>query len=59
MLGVSDHVHVENAIRVKLVHDVLRRYADGGDEELGAGLNDDVDKLVELSLGVVVAARER
>ena len=32
-----------------------RRYADSGDEQTGARLNDNVDKLVQLSLGVVIA----
>jgi hypothetical protein len=53
---VADHVHVDDAVLVQLLNDVLRGDADGRDEELGAGLDDDVDQLVELALGVVVAA---
>lgn len=37
------------------VDDVLWWDTDGGDEEGGLLLDDDVDELVELALGVVVA----
>lgn len=57
MLDVADHVHVDDAGAVELVDDGLGGHADGGDEELGARVNDDVDHLVELALGVVVASR--
>jgi hypothetical protein len=40
---------------VKSFHDVLGRHTDSGYEELGAFLNDDIDQLVKLALGVVVA----
>jgi hypothetical protein len=33
VLGVADHVHVEDAIGVELVDNSLRRHADGGNEE--------------------------
>lgn len=55
VLGVSDHVHVENAGFVELVDDFLGGHADGRDEEAGAGVDDDLDELAELALGVVVA----
>lgn len=55
VLGVPDHVHVEDAGAVELLDDGLGRHADGGDEEFGAGFDDDVDEVVELALGVVVA----
>lgn len=55
VLDVADHVHVEDARGVELVHDGLGGHADGGDEDLGLLLNDDVDELVELALGVVIA----
>ena len=55
VLDVADHVHVVDAMLVKLVDDGLGGHADGGDEELAAGLDDDVDELVELALGVVIA----
>lgn len=59
VLGVSDHVHVDDAGSVKSIDDVLGRDTDSRDEELGAGLDDDVNELVELALCVVVAkARE-
>lgn len=55
VLGVADHVHVEDAGFVELVDDLLGGHADGGDEEAGAGVDDDVGELAELALGVVVA----
>ena len=59
VLGVADHVHVEDAGLVEAVDGGLGRDADGGDEEAGAGVDDDGHELVELALGVVVAARCR
>lgn len=53
MLRVADEVHIEYAIRVQLVDDVPGRNANGGDEQLGATGDDDVDELVEFALGVV------
>jgi hypothetical protein len=55
MLRVADHVHVQDAVRVQLVDDRLGGHADGGHEQLGAGLDDDVNQLAQLALGVVVA----
>lgn len=40
---------------MQLVDDSLWRHADSGDEELGTRFDDDVDKLRELALCVVVA----
>jgi hypothetical protein len=57
VLGVSDHVHVEDAGAVELLDDSLGRNADGADEELCARVNDNVDELTELALCVVVAGR--
>lgn len=59
VLGVADHVHAEDAGTVEALDDCLGGDTDGGDEELGAALDDDVDELVELALGVVVAGRKR
>jgi hypothetical protein len=56
VLGVSDHVHVKDAGLVESVNDVLWGDTDGGDEELRAAVDDDVDELVKLALGVVIAA---
>jgi hypothetical protein len=56
VFGVSDHVHVENAGLVELLNDVLGWNTDGTDEEFGSALNNDINKLVELSLGVIMAA---
>jgi hypothetical protein len=55
MLGVADHVHVEHPVFVELLDNGLGGNTDGGNEELSAGLDDNVHKIVELSLGVVVA----
>jgi hypothetical protein len=55
VLGVSDHVHVQDAVLVELLDDVLGGYTDGADEELGARVNDDINELVELALGIIVA----
>ncbi len=43
VLGVTDHVHVENAGTVKLIHDSLGRYTNGGDEEFGTRFDDDIN----------------
>lgn len=55
VLDVANHVHVQDAGLVQLLDDGLGRHADGADEQLGAGLDDDVDEAIELALGVVVA----
>ncbi len=55
VLGVPDHVHVEDAGFVEAVDDVEGGHADGGDEEFGAGIDDDGDEVVEFAFGVVVA----
>lgn len=57
VLDVADHVHVDDAVLVKFVDDLLGGDTDGRDEELGALRDDDVDELVELTLGVVVAVK--
>lgn len=59
VLGVADHIHVEDSVAVESVDDSLRGDTDSGDEELSAALDDDVDKFVELALGVVVAREEQ
>jgi hypothetical protein len=40
---------------VKLLDNFLGRNTDGGDEEFGTRVDDDVDQLVQLALGVVIA----
>ena len=40
VLGVSDHVHVEDSGFVEALDDVDWGDADGGDEEFGAGVDD-------------------
>lgn len=58
MFGVADHVHVEDAGFVEALDDVFGRDADGGDEEFGAGVDDDGDEVVEFALCVVVTFRD-
>ncbi len=55
VLDVANHVHVEDASLVQLVDGRLGGDTDGGDEQLGAGADDDVEELIELALCVVVA----
>ena len=55
VLGVTDHVHAEDTGTVELLDDSLGGDSDGGNKELGTALDDDIDELVELALGVVVA----
>lgn len=57
VLGVANHVHVEDAILVETVDDGLGWHTDGADEELRAGLDDDADQIVQLALCVIVAVR--
>jgi len=59
VLGVADHVHVDDTGLVETVDDGAGGNADGGDEELGAGLDDDVNELVELAVRVVTAGRDK
>lgn len=54
VLHVADHVHVDDAGSVEAVYNGLGGDTDSRDEELGTGLDDDVDELVEFALGVVV-----
>ena len=56
VFGVADHIHIEDACFVEALNDVHGWDADGGDEEFGAGVNDDGDKVVEFAFCVVVAA---
>jgi hypothetical protein len=57
VLGVADHVHVKDASLVELVNDGLGWDTDGRNEETSTRLNDNVNKGVELALGVIVAIR--
>jgi hypothetical protein len=54
VLGVADHVHAEDAGTVELFDNGLGGNADGGDEKASLFLDDNVDELTELALGVVV-----
>jgi len=53
VLGMPDHVHDENSSFVEFVHCPLWRNTDGGDEKFGLFVNDNVEELRELSVGVV------
>ena len=57
MLGVTDHVHVQDSGLVQTLHDTLRGHTHSRDEELGSAVDDDGDEFVELALGVVVAIK--
>jgi len=54
VLGVANHVHVKDAGFVETVDDMLGRDTDGGDEELGAAVDDDANELVEFALSIIV-----
>jgi hypothetical protein len=56
VLGVTDHVHDENTGAVQTIDDELGGNANGADEELRALLDDNIDELVKLTLGVVIAS---
>lgn len=55
VLGVTDHVHGEYTGFVKSVNDGLGRDTDSRHKEFGTALDNDVNKLIELALGVIVA----
>ena len=55
VLRVADHIHVEDAVLVESVDDVLGRNANSRDEELGAGVYDDGDEVIQFAFRVVIA----
>lgn len=55
VLGVADHVHVQDTGAVETVDNMLGRDTDGRNEEPGAAFNDNIDEFVEFALGVVIA----
>jgi hypothetical protein len=55
VLGVADHVHAEDAGTVELIDNSLGGHTDGGDEKASLLLDDNIDELTELALGVIVA----
>ena len=59
VLGVTDHVHAEDAGTVELLNHSLGGNTDGGDEEFGTAVDDDIDELIELALGIIVARNEQ
>lgn len=52
---VTDHVHDEDSGLMETFDNLWRRHTDSRDEKLGSTVDDGADKLVKLSLGVVVA----
>lgn len=56
VLWVSDHVHVENTSLVQTLDHLFWRDTNGRDKQTCAGINDDVDEIVELAFCVVIAA---
>jgi len=48
------YVHNEYTSFVELFNNLLGRYTDRTDEELGLLLNDDIDKLIEFTFCVIV-----
>lgn len=57
VLGVANHVHVEDTSLVESVDNSLGWDTNGRHEEFGTALNDDFNELVQFTLGVVVAAQ--
>ena len=55
VLGVANHVHVEDTSRVQSVDNMLWWDTDCRDEEFGARVDDDAYEFVELALRIVVA----
>ena len=56
VLGVANHVHAEDIGLVEAVDDVLWWDTDGGHKEFGTALDDNGDKLIEFSLGIIIAS---
>lgn len=56
VLGVPDHVHAEDTGTVELVDNGLGGNTNGRHEELSTALDDDIDELIELALGVIIAS---
>src|ERR1700760_3505525 len=57
VLWMANHVHVENAVLVKLINDSLWWDTNSRDEKFGARFNNNINELAKLALGVVVADR--
>jgi hypothetical protein len=58
VLGVSDHVHVEDTVLVKLLHDGARRNTDSADKQSGATFNNNINERIELSVRVIMAVKK-
>jgi hypothetical protein len=55
VLWVADHVRVEYAGLVEALDDMFGWNTNGGDEELGATVDDDAHELVKFALSIVIA----
>ena len=58
VFGMTDHVHVEDTMLVEFLNNMLWWDTDGRDKELSTRLNDNVNELVKLTLGVIVAVQK-
>lgn len=54
MLGMTDHVHIEDACFMETLNNVYWGHTDCGYEEFGAGVDDYGYQVVKLALCVVV-----
>lgn len=59
VLWVTDHVHVKYTGLVKLLDDVLWWHTNSADEKSSTRFDDDINQVVQLALGVVVARMSR
>lgn len=53
MLGMTDHVHIQDAILVEFVDDVLWSHTYGGHKQFSTSRNDDINQLVQRSFGII------
>jgi len=58
VLWMANHVHVEDAVFVQFIDNMLRWYTDSRDKEFGTRIDDDIDEFIELALGVIVATKD-
>ena len=58
VLWMANHVHVEDAVFVQLIDNMLGRDTDSGDEEFYARIDDDIDEFVEFAPGVIEATQD-
>jgi hypothetical protein len=54
MLGVADHVHIQDSSGMKAVDNCFWSHTNRRDKQFGAAFDDYVYKIIQLSLGVIV-----